>query len=279
MCSGVANENLCLPCLDADCCEDGQNGEDYCNICWVEDLSSSPTVQLECGHKFHFICIKKKIDARWPTPMITFAFADCPLCHKPIDHPTLRPFLKPIRELEAHLKVKAVERLKIEGMLQDKALTDPTGRFYMKPEEYAISSFSYYLCYYCKSPYFGGKRDCGGEVNMGEFNIKELVCGPCSNINETTCKIHGDEFIEWKCRFCCSIATWFCGGKAHFCNPCHDKAAQLVEFTNWTTKPEYVEIPCKGPLECPIGVDHPPNGSKEFVLKCAMCRSNDHNLV
>lgn len=36
------------------------------------------------------------------------------------------------------------------------------------------------------------------------------------------CPKHGSDFIEYKCRFCCSVAVFFCFGTTHFCNPCHD---------------------------------------------------------
>jgi hypothetical protein len=97
----------------------------------------------------------------------------------------------------------------------------------------------------------------GGEGGPAPaFNPKELICGACSNTlgqadcryatsqtpqttsnplfaaltvsyscpaPYTTASVHGDAYMEWKCRFCCSLATYFCGGKARFCTPCHDR--------------------------------------------------------
>ena len=35
----------------------------------------------------------------------------------------------------------------------------------------------------------------------------------CKGVAGTTdCKIHGKDFIEYKCKFCCKIASWFCWG-------------------------------------------------------------------
>jgi E3 ubiquitin-protein ligase MYCBP2 len=69
---------------------------------------------------------------------------------------------------------------------------------------------AYYMCFKCTKPYFGGMKDC--LVNANEkvaFNPEELVCGVCvaeSLGGEANCKTHGNDYIEYKCRFCCSIA-------------------------------------------------------------------------
>ena len=57
-CSGVAGEKKCLPCLNEKCCEDnaelnGQTGDDYCNVCFIESLTASPCIRSACGHIFH----------------------------------------------------------------------------------------------------------------------------------------------------------------------------------------------------------------------------------
>mgnify|MGYP006983471325 CR=1 FL=1 len=79
----------------------------------------------------------------------------------------------------------AVERLKIEKLEKEKVVKQKV----MSPEDFAMSIFSFYLCYKCKAPYFGGRRACGemgGGGNHGEFNPKELICGACSNVDGTT---------------------------------------------------------------------------------------------
>ena len=40
---------------------------------------------------------------------------------------------------------------------------------------------------------------------------------------QNSCPKHGTEAIEWKCKFCCSVASWFCWGTTHFCDDCHRK--------------------------------------------------------
>ena len=52
----------------------GVTGEDYCGICWVEDLESAPCILLSCGHIFHYECVRAKLRARWPGARISFDF-------------------------------------------------------------------------------------------------------------------------------------------------------------------------------------------------------------
>ena len=47
---------------------------------------------------------------------------------------------------------------------------------------------------------------------------------------QNTCPKHGTEAIEWKCKFCCSVASWFCWGTTHFCDDCHRK--QVLSNSN-----------------------------------------------
>ena len=54
-----------------------------------------------------------------------------------------------------------------------------------------------------------------------DFNPKDLICAKCCEIPITKCPKHGTDFIEFKCRFCCQVAQWFCGGNTHYCDPCH----------------------------------------------------------
>jgi E3 ubiquitin-protein ligase MYCBP2 len=58
-------------------------------------------------------------------------------------------------------------------------------------------------------------------------NLKpeDFICGSCSALKlgagMADCPKHGKDFIEFKCRYCCTVALWFCFGTTHFCEPCH----------------------------------------------------------
>lgn len=283
-CYGLALERECLHCIHPDCVQDDkQTKDDYCNICWVEGLGAKPCISLTgCGHLFHYDCAKKKLTEGWPTAVISFAFMDCPLCNVRMDHPSLQKQLKPLLELEKYVTKAGVERIAIEGMKKDDALVSPHSPYFNNPEKFAADTFAFYMCYRCRSPYFGGKKECanmggppGAGAQGGAFNPKELVCGACSNTSGQTCLIHGEEYMEWKCRFCCRLATYFCAGKARFCDPCHGVPAERVDFNEWKTVPEYLKSApkCNGPSDCPLGVYHPPNGTEEFCLGCVLCRA------
>ncbi|EFJ48307.1 hypothetical protein VOLCADRAFT_60572, partial [Volvox carteri f. nagariensis] len=97
-----------------------------------------------------------------------------------------------------------------------------------------------------------------------------LVCGECcARSAGTNCPRHGTSYIEWKCRYCCSLASWFCYGTTHMCDPCHKAAAygllpRPAVIGNGDT--------CKDP-KCRLeGIPHPPPG-REACLGCGMCRA------
>ena len=88
--------------------------------------------------------------------------------------------------------------------------------------EYAIAIYSYYMCFKCQTPFFGGLKSCENMMEeekgmthsyiyklLGKegFDPKELVCANCCDVAPIeNCTKHGKDFIEFKCKFCCSIA-------------------------------------------------------------------------
>ena len=85
------------------------------------------------------------------------------------------------------------------------------------------------------------------------------------DVGQVHCKKHGDQFIDYKCRFCCSQALFFCFGTHHFCDPCHRRAWELRN-----KKPNELGQ-CGGKDKCPLKIEHPLNGN-EFSLGCGLCR-------
>lgn len=87
-----------------------------------------------------------------------------------------------------------------------------------------------------------------------------MICPGCIPMNGmSNCKKHGRDFIEFKCKFCCNVAQWYCGGNTHYCDPCHGGKGQKVI--------------CQNKSDCPLKIKHPKN--KEFPLGCALCRNED----
>ncbi|KRX06473.1 hypothetical protein PPERSA_05086 [Pseudocohnilembus persalinus] len=304
-CYGIKGEIKCLQCLDDECAKknkDEQTGNDYCNICFVEGLSAAPTIRSACGHLFHYHCMKKRLEVKWITPRIVFNYCYCPLCNKWLDFPPesdLFQLLEESKEIKDKITDKGLKRLKFEEREKDKKLIDENSPFFNKKEEYAMAIYSYYQCYECKEPYFGGLKDCERQLDEGkkEFDPKDLICSNCCDIPIKDCKRHGKDYIDFKCRYCCSVALWFClqeelflkqliiynfykqqnledqnflfqikfSGTTHFCDPCHNKA---FEYQQGKKKLKQ----CAGPESCPLKVDHPENG-QEFSLGCSLCRN------
>jgi hypothetical protein len=54
-------------------------------------------------------------------------------------------------------------------------------------------------------------KDCiRAQQEQQEFKPEDLVCGTCAaeklGVGSTKCAKHGTDFIEFKCKYCCSIA-------------------------------------------------------------------------
>ena len=81
------------------------------------------------------------------------------------------------------------------------------------------------------------------------------------------CAIHGKDYIDWKCMYCCDVALFRCFGTHTMCNRCHDEY-------NRTCNPTLKDC---GGVNCPLGIHHPPASSDYkkgvYPLGCSICRS------
>ncbi|KAK7473506.1 hypothetical protein BaRGS_00035259, partial [Batillaria attramentaria] len=253
-----------------------QDADDMCMICFTEALSAAPAIQLKCGHVFHLHCTRMVLEKRWVGPRITFGFSSCPICKNEISHPVLRSLLDPIRQLYDDVRRKALMRLEYEGLHKAEAITTPGARFHQDPAAFAMDRYAYYVCFKCKKAYYGGEARCEEQAGGGEdYDPKELVCGGCSDVSRAQmCPKHGSDFLEYKCRYCCSVAVFFCFGTTHFCNACHDDFQRVTNIPK-TNLPRCPAGPRGRQLEgdeCPLHVQHPPTG-EEFALGCGVCRN------
>ena len=138
-CTGVKDEDECLPCLESDCIiEEGGNlncddGEELCSICYTCELREEPSVKLSCGHVFHANCVVKLLKHKWASLRITFAFMNCPSCKAPIkaDHvDEIRNELKKLRVFRLNLQMKALKVAKDQGMDRDERVLTQGDFFY-----------------------------------------------------------------------------------------------------------------------------------------------------
>ena len=59
---------------------------------------------------------------------------------------------------------------------------NPHDEYYNNFEKYAMARLSYYTCYECKKPYYGGLKDWGNMLEAAaDFDPEELVCGKCAS--------------------------------------------------------------------------------------------------
>ena len=130
-------------------------------------------------------------------------------------------------------------------------------------ETEALRKLAFFECFKCKVPYYGGRRECAEEIDRKEEQkAEDFICAFCKEQGEgaglRVCKDHGETTISYKCRYCCSLAVWYCYGTTHFCEDCHN------------TDGSGGGKPCLGVEGCPFQGCHAPNG-EEFALGCDMC--------
>jgi len=244
------------------------SGDDYCTICWSEGLSSAPAIKIACGHVFHYHCIVNTLRAKWAGVVITFGFLECPLCKQQIAHHSLQALLKPYLDLQADVHRKALDRFEHMNLKDAKEILDKGGAYYQNPLKYSLARFCYYPCFKCKKPYFGGLKECNAEQRIAgkDDKLEDLICGSCAAQGSgasSTCAKHGTDYIEYKCKFCCNTAAWYCWGSTHFCEECHKKAAEVAKLP----KDKLPKCSCKR--------QHPSNG-EEHCLGCSLCRFNEN---
>ncbi|GFR50183.1 hypothetical protein Agub_g12352 [Astrephomene gubernaculifera] len=218
-----------------------------------------------------------------------------------LSHPALSACLAPHLQLREALVAAVRERLRMDPLLRAAPELQPGGRYDGRPVDFGVERLLFYKCSKCSKPYYGGQRACGaaaaGEAAQqqqaaaggaaaggaagggggdagaaaggGGAADQQLVCGDCCAVAAgTSCGQHGTSYIEWKCKYCCSLASWFCFGTTHFCDPCHRDycARKLLGF-----KPTPGSA-CVDPNCAFKHVPHPPPG-QEACLGCGMCRN------
>lgn len=177
-CKGVANERQCLPCLNAACAEakgyfEGTNEDELCTICYTSELGAESCSKLSCGHVFHTNCIVQLLRHRWPKLRISFAFMKCPSCKQDIElsrglSKPIAAEVGPLLHLKRTVEKEALLNAERQGLLGDERLKNELDHYYNKPQEFAMHRCSFYECFGCKKPYFGGLIDCEQEMQADE---------------------------------------------------------------------------------------------------------------
>lgn len=171
-----------------------------------------------------------------------------------------------------------MDRAKLEDLHLDPRLEDRNSPYYNDLEKFALFRLSYYMCFKCSNPYFGGIKDTDCAKNdYSNFKPEELVCGKCASNhlgtagNQWNCTKHGNSHVDFKCKFCCSVAQWFCWGNTHFCDDCHKRECEGQKISK---KDKDKLKKCEDPAKCPLklGKKHNANGYT-YALGCHVCRN------
>ncbi|CDW84412.1 myc binding protein 2 [Stylonychia lemnae] len=254
-CYGARGEENCLPCLHPECVAKneaktlGSDMNSTCPVCYTDTFSQ----QCKSIIRVSRLSLLRSING---------------MQIRTRDKQTHRSFIDDGVWLFENVRKQALERAVIEGIDKDERLANPEDRFYNDLQEYALYKLAFYQCFDCKKPYFGGKRDCEQEALQENIpNKEDYKCGRCKALTFksgiTNCDVHGEDFIEYKCQYCCHVALWFCWGTHRFCEPCHDDAANGHNEV----------VPCKGSKECPLNGHHNTNG-QEYAIGCRLCRND-----
>ncbi len=210
--------------------------------------------------------------------------------------------MQPFQALETEVCRLALQQLEQEGLQNHPSIVEPQGPYHGNPLQFALHQFLFFKCFDCTRPFFGGAYECQDAAAV--INERDVVCAKCSKVESMEdCPTHGRDYLAYKCRFCCRLATYFCWDKCHFCTPCHDQWMQNVESMGARNKKRYWQYPnCPGIVQkyasilsdpklvtddarenamarivsdvdtCPLLARHPPHGI-EFGLGCTMCKN------
>jgi E3 ubiquitin-protein ligase MYCBP2 len=228
------------------------NNEDlHCQIC-SEKLCTSKTVHSNCGHDFHYLCLINRLTEgeKLLGKKLNFNFIKCSICDLVIECPSIPNIQKKIdKNKQLYLKVSQMIEQRI---------------IYQKKDPKKASLLLFLICNKCGKPYYAGENNGNNNNNSNEENQQDCLCGKDSFAYDakgsTFCKIHGFDYIEYKCKFCCKIASRFCSQK-HFCEECYANK-------NYENNCEIKK--CDRNI-CEFSGIHAPNG-EEYCLGCFICR-------
>eukprot|EP00026_Physarum_polycephalum_P005447 Phypoly_transcript_05481.p1 GENE.Phypoly_transcript_05481~~Phypoly_transcript_05481.p1 ORF type:complete len:561 (+),score=109.04 Phypoly_transcript_05481:70-1752(+) len=255
------SKQICYHPLCASKSNFSQTEEDDCVFC-TERLVSQGCVSLTCGHLFHRDCLETSLELIFDTPLtepVDLSSSFCPFCKSEIavaarGYTSIETAIEKAKDIRTH-----IEKLTHGYLMAENGGNGMPSNVL----EHGIKHFNFYKCEKCESIYCGGKRECGEAPLLPGT---KMLCKGCRGCNR-----HDEDFLSFKCRFCCKEAVWFCYGHTHFCEECHENE----EYTTGENL-EYIvsEIPqCPGREKCPLGLIHPPHG-EEFSW-CHACIAED----
>lgn len=273
---------------------DFQDESDDCAIC-LGPLSEMPTFTMTCGHRWHLVCIRAQLALSNPDPTrrLLFSGLRCAKCKAISEHYELAciPRYNPILR-------RQVERLVLRHAQQDylanhSAVRDRSSPYFGDILTFALAHYAIYLCSACRGPFIKGTATCADADGDVDLPKKQRICPNCaprplptaahSNSHARSIPVrhpdtqacsqislHSSAHV-WKCRLCCSRATYVYYARVHVCTMCHNR-------NNLRHHP--ISTPCPGRPTCtlplPHGVSRHRNGldiGSEQILSCTICET------
>ncbi|CAI2365095.1 unnamed protein product [Moneuplotes crassus] len=272
LCAGLKSSQSHF-CLDPKCVEKdpektlGITGEDSCIFC-TEKYNTRPCVILDCKHVYDYDCLLRILTSKWQGPQVDFTYLKC-WCGAQIstDNKEIMKIVKADLKIKKRAEKVAVDQAREDHLATDDLEKSPyNGDF----KSFAVAKISVYQCSKCDKVYYAGLRDCGDP----SFRKEECLCKECTDAgiikiqSRNICSKHPEDYILFKCKFCCKEAIYFCWDTTHFCDECHRKQSEDPYYE--ATPPDKLHQ-CNGKDDCPLGIAHPLNGQESFPIKCMLC--------
>eukprot|EP00658_Telonema_sp_P-2_P078417 TRINITY_DN7339_c0_g1_i1.p1 TRINITY_DN7339_c0_g1~~TRINITY_DN7339_c0_g1_i1.p1 ORF type:complete len:233 (+),score=65.79 TRINITY_DN7339_c0_g1_i1:197-895(+) len=126
------------------------------------------------------------------------------------------------------------------------------------------------MCTLCRVPFFAGAYECApADEAESKDDIKCVGCA-CPTMMKT-CPEHGTDYIQWKCRYCCSLSSYECFGYLHVCDTCHPcpPLNSLMDFSGPRDENGHYRNfkPLHEYHQCPVAPGHVPLKEKTGDLK------------
>ena len=177
------------------------------------------------------------------------------------------------------MKMTLLEKIQIaEAALriyeQDGLVDQATEEQKRAPLKFMTEQMTLYNCNNCNKIYNGGKNDYDGALREN-MDPTSFLCQRCAELElgygKEYCDLHGNEFTDFKCQYCCAIALYATdNGQKFYCQPCfNDKMENRLN----------VKTQCTGGPDCALGISTHPPAPQKFPLGCSLCRSEKMEIL
>ena len=198
-----------------------------CYICLGSDVdvTTELPIKLKCKHHIHFACLEHQTLRLSDKGPIILRWGQCGICG-------LWLHCKKKKFHNAHL-VKEMRKFTLNN--ENNGNNDNNQLF---------------RCFDCASLFQEAKTPCEEQGDFFDNDKKAIQCSRCRD----KCREHGEEYLVYKCNYCCAEAIFHCSHGVYYCDDCHN------EYPNNIAK------------ECNCDLRHVANGTLEkSPFGCGLC--------